>query len=591
MLPLLDVGLVEEASGAKELSYCMPQPVASQLQWLTRVSPAVSSNWLAYLEEVFAAELTAADQRFSEQLALLPLAEAVVQAALSFLPPLSSSSSSAPEKAEAQQFARRCRRMGSLAMSAKNSKMALKFFKNVHQIYTNLSLQNTIEMGEAHFLVGTAQATPAEAIASYKEALKIQEPILGSVHPVVAVTKYKIANSLRMQNKPDLSIAMYEDVASIQRQVSPPVPIDLAATLNNLGVMYLLKRAPDKALVLLKESLDLRIKTLGPQHLQLRDNLANLADCYKTLNRPADVLFYNCELLSLLRANICPEFKSEAATLCLSVAQTQRDLAMYQDARASFEEARLRFSELPGDNMINISKSLHGIAQVCLSLGDDLRASEALNEELDVLSKASGNTSLEKNECKFLLGCIESSRGRHQEALVLLEESLSVKRSKVGSNDAGVASNQLLIAKSHLHLENTDLAKAALEDALRIMRLLKDPKINYAELSLTQYLLASIAFDEGKYTDALELFQGAVSARHKCHQGSVSAEIADALYGVAIAQCALRHNSSAQKTMEEVAALRKTLLGAEHEDSRTAAAMAATISGVASKFSEATVRS
>jgi|GEM_PF-3071068 len=191
-----------------------------------------------------------------------------------------------------------------------------------------------------------------------------------------------------------------------------------AAQANAAANFYRDVKKYDQAETLLKRVLTIRLRQFGPDHPDVAVSNSNLAYLYNNfLRRPADAEPLLVEALRVFRLQTDPRWQSDLAGTMDTLARTWLDLGRGDDAERLYREA-LAMREPVSNSDVNYAKSLHNLGR-----------------------------------------CIDE-RGRHAEALPLLQRSLRIFQSQSEPSLAAIASTSL--GCCHLNLGDIQSAESSL---------------------------------------------------------------------------------------------------------------------------------
>ncbi|HMB52165.1 MAG TPA: serine/threonine-protein kinase [Thermoanaerobaculia bacterium] len=407
-----------------------------------------------------------------------------------------------------------------------------------------------------------------EALASYGEALDLQERHLAEGHPDLAPTLTGLAFLREEEGDLEKAESLLRRAVDIRRTHPGPGDRDLAASLNDLGVLALHRREPEVAEPLLAEARELHRRLYGDDHPRTAVDLANLAGLLHRqgeYQRAADRME---EALDIQRRTLGDAHPTLALTLA-NLGALRYETGDLGAARTALTEALAVHRRLGRDDHPDVARTLEALAAVLRQEGDLAAAEPVYRRALAMARRLhpAGHPRIANTANN--LGLLLRDRGELAEAEALLAEALATRRTALGENDPATALSLHSLGTVRSAAGDPAGAEALFRRALDIRREAlpeRHPHLAYTLLALGELLTA-----DGRAGEAEALLAEAVEVRRAAlapgHWRTAEAESA---YGDCLAE--LGRHGEAEALL--VAAHRRLAesRGADSEEARLAAA-------------------
>ena len=141
----------------------------------------------------------------------------------------------------------------------------------------------------------------AKAEPLYKEALEINQKVLGHDHPDTAASLNNLAELYKDMGEYAKAEPLFKEALEIHQKMLGHDNADTATDLNNLAQLYEGRGEYNKAEPLYKEALEIRQKVLGREHLLTGESLNNLAELFCNIGKYAKAEPLYQEALEIFR--------------------------------------------------------------------------------------------------------------------------------------------------------------------------------------------------------------------------------------------------------------------------------------------------
>ena len=228
----------------------------------------------------------------------------------------------------------------------------------------------------------------SESLLAFREALRVQEMMLGKGHAEIAKTLTRIGGVLGQMNEISEALTNLTEALRIHRLRRGENLALVAHTFQVTGVVYKRSGDLDKAMASYKEALRLRKMILGDDHAEVAITYHNIGNIHYEQGHfmAAMEAYIKCvnSGSSLTKGNVYTASKLHkiGSTLC--------QLSLFNHGLRAYKEAlRVRKLTLEHDNL-DIAATLHGIADVYERKGELEDALRAYAEAFSIMLKQLG---------------------------------------------------------------------------------------------------------------------------------------------------------------------------------------------------------
>jgi tetratricopeptide (TPR) repeat protein len=307
----------------------------------------------------------------------------------------------------------------------------------------------------------------AEAEALYRRGLAIDLEMLGEAHPHVATDKNNLAGLLANQGRYDEAIELYRESLALNTQLFGVDHPETATNLSNTGVALMQLGDFDGAPGTFEEATRIRREVLGDEHPASLSS-QNLFAIYLYLieDYVASIALFEDTLEK--RRRVIGETHSSTVNTMLGLAESQRDMALLEDAERTLGQARQIVDDtLAETHPISIRTTFVG-ATIQAASGDPDAAEIGYRDAL-----ARYRAILTPNHPRLAgvlvsLGDLLTRAGAADAALPLLQEALAIREAilPAGHWEIAVAQSILGACMSALGLEAAEATLRAASESL-----------------------------------------------------------------------------------------------------------------------------
>lgn len=338
------------------------------------------------------------------------------------------------------------------------------------------------------------------------------------------------------------------------------VGLELADALQTLGVLRLEQFENAVAEPILREAIELRLKTSGPHSPEYAAMLRYLAGARKLLGDTAEAQRLGTEALAIQRERLGDTHPDTASTLFM-LAQIQQEQGDLEAARQGYEEALRVTRQIYGETHAQTAVALMGLTNILvrmqrmseaeplarraveirtLRLGREhpktafamadhafllhslnrVAEADALNREaLEITRRVWPEGSLELASAAQRVGMSAAIKGNYDEAFMLLNDALRMRRAKLGDRNDLVAVSYNDLGMMHARAEDYLEAEMCQRQALEIHRAVSGPRTPVVGATLREIgraLLAQRRTEEAIETlrEAVEIHRESPGPRH-----------------------------------------------------------------------------
>ncbi|NNE08582.1 MAG: tetratricopeptide repeat protein [Gemmatimonadetes bacterium] len=159
-----------------------------------------------------------------------------------------------------------------------------------------------VELGDLYATLGR----DTDAGNSFRQAVAIQEQVLGHDHLQVAATLERLARVLRRESRYEESVAALERALAIRDNAETIITPAVAATLEDLAVSHAMAGRYRQAIPFLERSLTIREAVVGPNDPSVVRTLGHLAEAHQQLGNDEGLFFSLSRSLRVMSNELAP---------------------------------------------------------------------------------------------------------------------------------------------------------------------------------------------------------------------------------------------------------------------------------------------
>ncbi len=333
---------------------------------------------------------------------------------------------------------------------------------------------------------------------------------------------------------------------------------EVAAIINDVGVIQLRRSQVDIAQNCFLESQ--RIWTLrgdeGKEHFG--ETLVNLGEIDHLQERYNEAIHHFREALNIFEAAHDKAHLSVALVLH-KLGRAYKEKGDYDDANGTLEKALSMRTEILGDGHVLVAEVLKDIGDLCLILGDLLKAREYLGESLKTM-KSHSPMSINTADAYLSMGKVMVKMKYKDEAFDAFNTALRIKRKRLEEDDISVA---YILSEMGLIHEDRKQWQSSLDmygQALKI----RETKSGQDELVADSYFaIGAVQQTVRKHDKALASYGSALVLYQKV-LGDDHLTCAKTMNNIGIVYECIEQYDEALKYHQESLRIRRLHLGQDH---------------------------
>ena len=305
-----------------------------------------------------------------------------------------------------------------------------------------------------------------------EEGLRYYERSLEILTRKVPHRKEKIARLLHVIGCVYLTMGEYKKamkifVASLKARRAGVgfVHVDVVSTLFNIAFLHQSNKHPEKAFKCLEQALKiLQVRLPDSEKVALTHAKIGLLAKAMGWSKKAEISF---EEALRIRRSIFGDENEAVADVLVEMGDLMDDLGEYGEAMENYVTALNIRRKLLGDHEA-VAANLYSIGYTLHNQGESLRALKHLEESLAIRKARLGNNAMEVGDTLNMMGSIEAKRGKLDHALELLSKALRIR--KANNNDVKISETLKNIGNVQREKRQYELAVECYENCLRLRR-------------------------------------------------------------------------------------------------------------------------
>jgi len=371
------------------------------------------------------------------------------------------------------------------------------------------------------------------SIEYFQQAINIQEEILDSLHPDLALSYSTIGYNYLYLGSYKKSLEFQLKAINIQEEILDSLHPDLATSYNRIGIAYNYLRQHEKALEYQQKSIGIRNEILESNDINIANSYASLGETYNYLRKYEKALKYQIKALSIRKEVLDPQHPNISKSYS-NISGTYNNLRQHEKA-LEYQKKDIKIKE---DNLNpkhpRLVNSYYNMGSTYMYLKDYEKALELQQKSLEI-----GEEILDPQHPNFIvfysnisgtyqyLGQFEKALEYQQKAIAIGEEILDTKHPTL----AMIYSN---VGNTYSYLKQYDKALEYQQKAIIIREEILDHQ--HPSLAITYDNTGSTYRYLKNYKKALEYHKKAFNIRKEVLD-SQHPEIATSYYNIAVTHC------------------------------------------------------
>ncbi|HEV8715352.1 MAG TPA: FxSxx-COOH system tetratricopeptide repeat protein [Candidatus Binatia bacterium] len=282
------------------------------------------------------------------------------------------------------------------------------------------------------------RARYAQAEPLYQRALAIQEKVLGSEHPDVALILNNLATLYDSQGQYAQAESLLRQALAIREKVLGSEHPDVAQSLNNLAMLYTRQGQYAQAEPLLRQALAIWKKVLGPEHPAVATSLNNLASLYTRQRQYAQAAPLLQRALAIQEKVLGPEHPTVAASLNNLAGLCTRQ-GQYVQAEPLYQRALAIQETVLGPEHPAVATSLNNLATLYNHQGQYVQAEPLYQRVLAIQETVLGPEHPAVATSLNNLATLYNRQGQYAQAEPLYQRALAIREKVLGPEHPDVA--------------------------------------------------------------------------------------------------------------------------------------------------------
>ena len=309
--------------------------------------------------------------------------------------------------------------------------------------------------------------------ADYKKSLSIFELGLRQCLSKEGNQKYistlynNIGYIYNIQNDFTKAIEYHRKALEIDEKVLGTNHPDVAISYKNIGVIYHNQGNYIEALVYIKKALEIEEKVLGTNHSEIAVSYNNIGNVYsdsgdyiKALECYQKALEIDERIFGINHPNV--------ALVYNNIGNMYNDKSDYIKALECYQKALEIDERLFGINHPDVALVYNNIGNVFSEIGNDIKALEFYQKSLEIGERIFGTCHSEVAICYKNIGAVYSNQGNYNEALAYIKKALEIEEKVLGTNHPNVVGSYYITGSVLVRKKDFDGAKEMFAKGLTI---------------------------------------------------------------------------------------------------------------------------
>jgi CHAT domain-containing protein/Tfp pilus assembly protein PilF len=313
-----------------------------------------------------------------------------------------------------------------------------------------------------------------QALELDRQALDIARKAHGEDHPDVALALNNLGSVATALGRFEEALGYHRRSLAISRKLAGDDSPAVAISLNNIGTLLYQTGRYGEALDAFRQALDARRKAFGGRHPSVGESLSNLAFIYEVQGEYRRALDYMLQALDVDRSNH-PGDHPDVALDLNNIGSVYARMEDYDRALDYLRQAlRMRIATLGPDHAA-VAATHNNIGFVHARRGELAAAAAAYELALGIKRKAYREDNLDIALSLNNLAALYGDQGDRGRELDRDRQALAIRRRLLGENHPEVAASWQNLGLCLSNLNRHAEARAALDAAVRALRLSPDP--------------------------------------------------------------------------------------------------------------------
>ncbi len=288
----------------------------------------------------------------------------------------------------------------------------------------------------ASYLFDYALYEQAEPL--YQQALRIWEQTLGSEHPEVAHTLYRLGRLYENQGRYKQAEPLFQQALHIQELAPVPDNSEVARSLSGLAILYSKQGKYEQAEPFYLRAVRIQEQTLGLEHVDVAYSLNGLASLYNQQGKYEQAEGLYQRALRIRERALGSDHADVAPTL-YNLARLYNQQNKYEQAEPLLQQALHIWEQTLGPEHPHVAYPLNSLAEVYESRADYTQAEVFYQRALRIWERALGPGHPNLGYPLANLAEVSFLQGKYEQAELLYQQVLDMWEQKLGPEHPDLA--------------------------------------------------------------------------------------------------------------------------------------------------------
>jgi tetratricopeptide (TPR) repeat protein/predicted Ser/Thr protein kinase len=341
-----------------------------------------------------------------------------------------------------------------------------------------------------------------EAEKLHRETLETRRRLFGPEHLDTLRSMASLANTYQSEGRNAEAEKLLQTVLEIQKRVLGPEQVETLRSRNNLAITYLYEGRYPEAEKLYLEAFEIDKRVLGMDDPETFKCIQNLAAVYLRQGRYPEAEEHYLEARGIAERVLGPEHPDTLSVL-INLANTYVSEGRLAEAEALSTKTLASLMRVFGPEHPTTLTSRISLANTYQSEGKYKEAEQLLRDTLEIQKRALGPEHPDTLQCRTNLAVAYHSEGRFPEAEKLGEETLRIQKRVLGSEHQDTLLSMLNLAEVYFREGRYAVAEKLNRETIALQKHALGPE--HPDTLFTSVNLAVTLSREGRHADAEKL--------------------------------------------------------------------------------------
>lgn len=369
-------------------------------------------------------------------------------------------------------------------------------------------LTDPLRQADAYHFIGRGllDADPLEARAYFERADQLISQSVGEGHLARARVLLRLGNTYQASGDYEFAESLYRQALKIQESLLGPTHVALSTGHGNIGLARRALGDLDGAIKEYRSALQIARSTLGQSNRGVGAILLNLGNALEDAGETAESLEAFREALAIFEALRAPGDIGKASN---NYGFGLYRIGRYNESVPILDRALSLKSQAYGADSLTASRTRLGLVQAHIGAGSVDYAQDNLGRAIEAFHSSFGTDHQKLSYPYMVLGEFELARGNIVAAIESLEASLRWRVQEYGPDGIRTADVLNLLARAHLAEGDLAAAESYADRALDVVRV--QPRANDILLFRFSITQGQVRRAQGRDAEAEASFDRAAS--------------------------------------------------------------------------------